>query len=457
MEHTANQLRQWAKEPDLGVKSFADSILSKSRSICIPYQGVLLDRASNPDEGFVFRAKSCSGNCSNGKRCSHCASKTNVHNKVSRESVQAIVECAGKYASITKISSNPVLAAMEIRMAREEIRCLRRELARTVLQTAIDKDGAVLSDGAAGDQIRRAIGIMDGPVTEALQSGGAAPEALELWRVHTEHINKVYKNGGKSRGRKSATYHPMLMNWAIAFLARTSSSTYNEVAKIFMLPHISTVYRKTAELITTKNDKAYCLHMNTIQSVSERARRENWTSHQRIGAIAQDSANINSGIEHDYVSNTLKGGDESHCIATLSRIFNAMAQKVKDHAAAQSCTDDERENSPTSAVQQNSILDNLQLAEEHLVFKFSSIDPRVKCSEIVASVNVGKVTSSIITAIMISLRDLLPMVGLEIGMATSDAAGCNWVSFRDTLSTHTFRDALYRVRFWISTPRLILM
>ena len=43
---------------------------------------------------------------------------------------------------------------------------------------------------------------------------------------------------------------------------------------------------------------------------------------------------------------------------------------------------------------------------------------------------------------MIALRDLLPMVGLQIGMATSDAAGCNWVSYHDTLSTHTFRDAL---------------
>jgi hypothetical protein len=87
-------------------------------------------------------------------------------------------------------------------------------------------------------------------------------------------------------------------------------------------------------------------------------------------------------------------------------------------------------------------LDNLLLAEEHLVFKFSSIDPGVKCSEIVASGNVTKVTSLIITAIMISLRDLLPMVVLEIGMATSDAAGCNWVPFWDTLLTHTFRDAL---------------
>jgi hypothetical protein len=225
------------------------------------------------------------------------------------------------------------------------------------------------------------------------------------------------------------------MNWAIAFLARTSSDTYNEVSKIFMLPHISTVYQKTSEIIMTKNDKAYCLHMNTTQSISDRAHRENWTSHQRIGAIAQDSTNINSGIQHDYVSNTLKGGDKSHCIATLSWMFNAMAQKVKD---GQSSDDDEREHSPTLAVQQNSILGNLLLAEEHLVLKFSSIYPRVKCLEIVTSVNVANVTSSIITAIVISLQDLLPMVGLEIGMVTSNAAGYNWVTFQDTLSTRTF-------------------
>ena len=107
----------------------------------------------------------------------------------------------------------------------------------------------------------------------------------------------------------------MLMSWAIAFIACTSASTYNEVAKIMMLPNISTVYRKTAELITTKNDKAYCMHMNAIHSISDRVCHENWTRNQRFGAIAQDSANINSGIEHDYVMNTLKGGDESHTIA----------------------------------------------------------------------------------------------------------------------------------------------
>ena len=52
------------------------------------------------------------------------------------------------------------MTAIEIRMARDEIGRLRCELAWTVLQKVIDKDGSVLSDGAAGDQIRRAMGIL---------------------------------------------------------------------------------------------------------------------------------------------------------------------------------------------------------------------------------------------------------------------------------------------------------
>jgi hypothetical protein len=120
---------------------------------------------------------------------------------------------------------NPALAEMEICKVCEENRRLHHELARIVLQKAIDKDGAVLLDGASVDLIRRAVGIMDGPVTKALQSSGGAPEVLELWRVHTKHISKVYKFGRKGHGQQNFTYHPMLMNWAIAFLARTSAST----------------------------------------------------------------------------------------------------------------------------------------------------------------------------------------------------------------------------------------
>ncbi len=82
--------------------------------------------------------------------------------------------------------------------------------------------------------------------------------------MHSEHINNVYKQGGKGQGFKNLIYHLMILNWAIAFLACTSASVYSNVAKVMMLPHISHIYKKTAELVSTEKDKAYGLHMTTI-------------------------------------------------------------------------------------------------------------------------------------------------------------------------------------------------
>jgi hypothetical protein len=42
----------------------------------------------------------------------------------------------------------------------------------------------------------QAIGIVNGPITTALQDN-AAPEGLELWQMHSNHISQVNKNGGK--------------------------------------------------------------------------------------------------------------------------------------------------------------------------------------------------------------------------------------------------------------------
>ncbi len=93
--------------------------------------------------------------------------------------------------------------------------------------------------------------------------------------------------------------------------------------------------------------------------------------------IAQDSTNINAGIEHDYVTNKLKRGNESHSIATLLQMFHVLAQKVKDAQCKENTLQEQDEE-----VHQNSILDNHPLAVDHLIFKFSSIDPHAKCLEL---------------------------------------------------------------------------
>ena len=134
------------------MKSFASSIsipiLSTSRSICLPYQGMVLDRTSNSREGFVFRAKSCSGICSgqrfnSGLQCSFCDSQKKCGSEKIRQSIKPSTGCVGKRANKQKISLKPAMAAMEISKICEENRRLHRELARTVLQEAIEKDGAV--------------------------------------------------------------------------------------------------------------------------------------------------------------------------------------------------------------------------------------------------------------------------------------------------------------------------
>ena len=92
-------------------------------------------------------------------------------------------------------------------------------------------------------------------------------------------------------------------------------------------PHISYIYRKMAEMISTMDDKAYAISVDTVKDIGERSNQEEWTLHQRTGVLANDSADINDGIEHDYVTHELVGGDESHCLENLTHMFQILAQQ----------------------------------------------------------------------------------------------------------------------------------
>ena len=194
-------------------------------------------------------------------------------------------------------------------------------------------------------------------------------------------------------------------------------------------------------MVSHADSSAYSIHLTSIKAINARASKENWTPHQRRGCTANDSANIKADIEHDLVTNKFVGMDESHRIGALSGLFHGMAQKVKDASNAMSENDDEPVNGNVEKQKNNSILDNLRLAEDHLIFKFTSISPDVKCSEIIASINIEKVTPEIIATVQELLMDTLPIYGLSINFGTSDAAGCNWVGF-NSISTHKLSDIL---------------
>ena len=100
---------------------------------------------------------------------------------------------------------------------------------------------------------------MDAAVQNTLSSRGSKKE-LEVWRINKDHLDTVFQNDCTSRGKK-VPVHPTLLNWAITFLACTSSSVHKEVGRLMKLPHISYVYWKNTEMILTMKDNAYTIHI----------------------------------------------------------------------------------------------------------------------------------------------------------------------------------------------------
>jgi hypothetical protein len=131
-------------------------------------------------------------------------------------------ERAGLQSSIRKISMKPSLVETEMHALLKEKHQL---VIKSIVDGEIAKNGVTAPNNDSTEWVQNAINIMDDTISSALEKGGAPMEA-EIWRIHAERINKVYQQGGKGRDFKKIAYHPMIMNWAIAFLARTSSSIY---------------------------------------------------------------------------------------------------------------------------------------------------------------------------------------------------------------------------------------
>ena len=115
-----------------------------------------------------------------------------------------------------------------------------------------------------GDKVKIAINIMSGTIESELEKVYEL-EACELWVIHHESINTNFENIGKSR-HKLVLVHPVLLNCAIAFLAKTSLEIYNEISKVMLLSNVRYVYWKIAKLISPVSSLAYYLHRTTIKT-----------------------------------------------------------------------------------------------------------------------------------------------------------------------------------------------
>jgi hypothetical protein len=57
LQNTARKFTDWARKLDFGLADFMKSILSTTRDICLPFNGMIMGRASNPQDGFTFRER----------------------------------------------------------------------------------------------------------------------------------------------------------------------------------------------------------------------------------------------------------------------------------------------------------------------------------------------------------------------------------------------------------------
>ena len=124
----------------------------------------------------------------------------------------------------------------------------------------------------------------------------ADSKEMELWKIHLRHLLDVNKKGKNRRTR----FDPMLLKWAIALLAKTSHSVYEEVARVMQLPTLSYILRKNKDIVGEQGVSGYYgIHITHISSMNKVL----ISNHNRIrGVISYDEMKTKEGIDWDFHS-----------------------------------------------------------------------------------------------------------------------------------------------------------
>ena len=286
-------------------------------------------------KGYYFTDTKCrvmkesTGRENEALRCDVCNKAKKHKEKKIMQKHKPNIEESGRRSRIDYIANDPVKADHEIRRLRATIDILKKQKSIEMFEEELEKYGLKIR-GQKVERVAEAVEEMS-PIIEKELAGDQ--EALELWQLQRERLNQVHEKGlnanGKRKRGRAVSVHPVILNWAISFLARTSATVYKEVQRVMLLPDIREVQRATAKMVSGNADMALGMCIKTIRELKKRADNEGWTKHQRRGCIGLDSANINAGVQHDINTNKIVGLDESHRLGCLSQMFHTIADNVK--------------------------------------------------------------------------------------------------------------------------------
>ncbi|EJK60144.1 hypothetical protein THAOC_19553 [Thalassiosira oceanica] len=394
----------WDKASGYGETSFPSSAFATSECVLAPFNGAVVRRLPGV-QGFAIHAQGCTGlsraatdHCSSppGRELAWISSQANHARPLMRYDVPG-----------------PVL---------EE----RRKRIKAEMLARIESNGRVIF-GEDADNLVEASNLIDKEVETKLEGDDLSEDQVEFresWHVFRDHINNCHERGGNMRGIK---YDTMILNWAVVFLARTSKRVYMEVAKVLKLPHISYIYRLSNRIVSRSSSRAYSLCTVTMNTMKMRSEKESWTSNQRLVVNAMDSASSATGLTWNNTKRTMMGQDSSDQFQPIHAKHSNLVSK--------------QSNSNMHDVNSANIIENIPLAKEHLVCKTSCADPTLKYSEIVASTDVEKVTSSVMYSMTELVCQSLPNYGFKCIANVVDAHSSNWAALI-AWSTHSAKDFL---------------
>jgi hypothetical protein len=145
--------------------------------------------------------------------------------------------------SIKYIVRQPGLAAIAMRNARQKARQLKAENRRLRLNKRLKTQGVVVHDPIKAKKVDQIMGHAYSKVgfEEAGFDNVQDKETPDLFSVYFEHVHKnqdYFRTGKKTSGLQ---FNPLLFNFALLILARTSHNTYNIIGKVMLLPSLSMV------------------------------------------------------------------------------------------------------------------------------------------------------------------------------------------------------------------------
>ena len=193
---------------------------------------------------FAIYSSSCKGKACSVAKCQKCYKlNSRIRNKIRKKSSDETQTLPNINTRIYIICKNPSVLEKEIKRSRDEAKIHQRKLANVNLKRIMNKRAQGFSSSVDTKLVHRIFNEANSKVKSVLEEDS---KQMESWKFHHEHLTSVSQNDGNGRRTR---FDPVLMNWTIALLAKTSKSFYNDIEKVIQLPSASFVMRKTKGLV----------------------------------------------------------------------------------------------------------------------------------------------------------------------------------------------------------------